>query len=173
MEQWTRPRKCVACGNTFTLAQHGTAEAQQAARQLTEGVVDNATLPRLVTRCPVCNGTTGPRVAGAATAGSPAPAAQAAAGLPSAAIEEAAIAAALAEGMRIQRDEEAYYLPYAKRIGLFVVVLSLLSLMMVLTYARLRGGAYGFWSIVCVAAAAGGFALFAWAKSRLNDGGLD
>lgn len=168
MEQWARPRKCVACGSTFTLAQHGTAEAQQAARQLSVANVDAATLPRLVTRCPVCSGTTGARVAGAAALSTPAPAAQ-----PSAAIEEAAIAAAMAEGLRIQRDEEAYYLPYAKRVGIFIVVLSLLSLIMVLTYARLRGGAYGLWSILCVALAAGGAALYTWAKSRLNDGGMD
>ena len=164
MEQWTRPRKCAACGNTFTLAQHGTAEAQQAARQLADGAVDTATLPRLVTRCPICSGTTGPRVAGATTPSMPAPAPR-----PSAAIEEAAIAAAMAEGMRIQRDEEAYYLPYAKRIGLFVVVLSGLSLLMVWLYARYRGGSPVLGTILCIGFAMAGFALFTWAKSRLEN----
>lgn len=166
MEQWTRPRKCVACGNTFTLAQHGTAEAQQAARQLGDGVVDSAALPRLVARCPTCNGTKGPRVD---TGAAPAPGAQP----PTAAVEEAAIAAALAEGLRIQRDEEAYYLPYAKRIGLFVVVLSLLGLLIVGAYAWLRGGPYGVWSVACIAAAVAGFGLYTWAKSRSNSNGFD
>ena len=79
----------------------------------------------------------------------------------------------MAEGLRIQRDEEAYYLPYAKRIGLFVVVLSLLSLIFVAAYAWLRGGAYGLWSIASITGAAAGYALFTWAKSRLNRNGFD
>lgn len=156
--QWTRERRCVVCGATFSLASHGTDEAKYAAKHLQEGTLDPSVLPPVVSKCGDC-------LAGRTPVRGPAK--------PATIIdakEQQAVAQALAIGQQMSRSnyQEVYY--YGKRIGFFVGLLSIGGIALVAGYKMLNPETFQpvpwFLGLTLTAVAGFGTTLWVIQKSR-------
>jgi len=149
VDEWTKQRTCTECGKPFTLSDHGHTRAQSAAQSLEQGTLDPAALPEVVTKCPACCGAS--RMSD----------------------EEALIAALRVEHeMRGTYRKELY--SYARLIGAMLTLISIVGLIMVRAYSRLRPGQYPpgrLYSIVMVIFLAAGVCTYVWAFLQSGRGG--
>lgn len=159
MDHWTKSRVCIACGQPFTLEQHGSTAARTAAQHLTDGTLDPASLPAFISKCPPC-------FAGNA----PAPQANTATPQPTtitAAREQEAVAAAMAIGEQMRTQDDGPIIFYAKRIGMFIAILSTVALFMTSLLARVDVEFKAIpWFMVEALCMATGLGISIWAQRR-------
>ncbi len=154
---WIRPRRCVSCGGTFTLEQHATPEARDAADHLDHGTLDPSVLPPLISKCPAC-------LSGAAPARMPNTGMKMS--------EAEAIAAAMAIGDRMRLEAGNPYMPFVKKIGFGVSFLGAIGMLLAgaLMYLR-RGEQDGLaWLLVTGMLFGIGAGVTAWAFFRTGRG---
>ena len=141
MDEWTKERICVECGNSFSLRDHGHVGAQSAAQSLEMGPLDPGSLPDVAARCPACCGASG--------------------------INEAeAIAAALRMQQEMDRSSSRERYAFARLAGALIAIFSLAALIMVHRYMRLRQGEYTagrVYALLLIVALILGVATYVWA----------
>jgi len=141
MDEWTKERICVECGNSFSLRDHGHVGAQSAAQSLEMGSIDPGSRPDVVARCPACCGASG--------------------------INEAeAIAAALRMQQEMDRSSRRERYAFARLAGALIAIFSLAALIMVRRYMWLRQGEYTAGRVYAVVIAISlilGVATYVWA----------